>query len=267
MKILIPFLIAVFIHIAFIFAGNTIYKPAEVHFEHGESAIEMKLVASIESPQNSKPLTVENDVIKEEVLPIEQKVEPEPVAVIEEIVEDMESLVQVEEKIKDILKEETPVVENKLVEKDIPEPDIDEVEEEPVVKEEVVEEEKEVVEEVVEEEEERDLEVDTALSTEIVADMLDKGISSPSVTGVRKPRYPLSCRNAGHEGNCVLEAVIDSRGSCVEINIIQTAGCAKLDKAAIKVLKKAKYTPAEQFGLKVNSTKKMVFRFRIEDLD
>lgn len=341
MKILIPFLIAVFIHIAFIFAGNKIYKPAEVYFEPGESAIEMKLVSSIASPQTKTPLIPESEIIKEtvethkpeiteeiveaeepeEIVETEEpettdeivetedleenvvekdpklqpeepeepeepevKTETEPVVLEEEINEEQKSLLKadtdpviVEEEINIeqelILKEDKEPVKETIKEEVVKQQNLEEKPKKPILDNKISKNDKEtkVNKNVLEKkellEEQIEADTDSTPSTEIVADTLDKGISAPKATGVKRPKYPYSCRKKGHEGVSVLEVVIDAQGNCVDIKIVKSAGCIKLDESAKKVLKKAKFIPAEQFGIKVTGSKKMAFRFRIKDLE
>ena len=108
---------------------------------------------------------------------------------------------------------------------------------------------------------------DATQSKEVVGDILTKGITAPTMKGVSKPRYPSSCRKKGHEGVCILEATIDAKGRCTNIVVFQSAGCEKLDKSAIKSLKKAKFSAARSMGINIKSTKKVAFRFKIEDID
>ena len=85
----------------------------------------------------------------------------------------------------------------------------------------------------------------TQNSKEIIADVKVKGVTMGAmVKNVFKPSYPSSCKRLGHEGATVLKVTILSKGKCGSIEIIKSAGCESLDKAAIKALKKAKYIPA-----------------------
>ncbi len=246
MKIVISLIIAITIHLALLFAGNAVYKPPEVYMQPGESAIEMTLVASIESPE-SKKTEIPEEIVEEKPI-VQTETEPEIVDVVEEPEIEPDSLLKAG-------KEVAPKIEKKdtTAQKE-PEP------EQPVIKEEAVKQDNIP-------ETKSDENSNAVPSTEIVADMRDKGITAPSVNGVKKPKYPSSCRKKGHEGVCVLEATIDAKGNCVEVAIVQTAGCSKLDKSAITVLKKAKFSPAEQFGIKIKGSKKMGFKFRIEDVE
>ncbi len=106
----------------------------------------------------------------------------------------------------------------------------------------------------------------TQNSKEIIADVKVKGVTMGAmVKNVFKPSYPSSCKRQGHEGTTVLEVKILSKGKCGSIEIIKSAGCESLDKAAIKALKKAKYIPAKRLGVSFTTTKKLAFNFKLED--
>ena len=68
----------------------------------------------------------------------------------------------------------------------------------------------------------------------MVADLKNKWVVTPTVSGVRKPKYPLTCRRRGHEGVTVVEVIIDEKGECMDIKIVKSAGCSRLDKSAMK---------------------------------
>ncbi len=106
----------------------------------------------------------------------------------------------------------------------------------------------------------------TQNSKEIIADVKVKGVTMGAmVKNVFKPSYPSSCKRQGHEGITVLEVTILSKGKCGSIEIIKSAGCESLDKAAIKALKKAKYIPAKRLGVSFTTAKKLAFNFKLED--
>ena len=106
----------------------------------------------------------------------------------------------------------------------------------------------------------------TQNSKEIIADVKVKGVTMGAmVKNVFKPSYPSSCKRLGHEGATVLKVTILSKGKCGSIEIIKSAGCESLDKAAIKALKKAKYIPAKRLGVLFTTTKKLAFNFKLED--
>ena len=106
----------------------------------------------------------------------------------------------------------------------------------------------------------------TQNSKEIIADVKVKGVTMGAmVKNVFKPSYPSSCKRLGHEGTIVLKVTILSKGKCDSIEIIKSAGCKSLDKAAIKALKKAKYIPAKRLGVPFTTIKKLAFNFKLED--
>ncbi|MBC8548414.1 MAG: TonB family protein [Candidatus Brocadiales bacterium] len=106
----------------------------------------------------------------------------------------------------------------------------------------------------------------TQESKEIIADIKAKGVTKGAMLkNVFKPSYPSSCKRQGHEGTTILEVTILSKGKRGNIEIIQSAGCESLDKAAIKALKKAKYIPAKRLGIPFTTAKKIAFNFKLED--
>ncbi|MGR3178066.1 MAG: energy transducer TonB [Candidatus Anammoxibacter sp.] len=244
MKILIPFLIAIVIHVAFLFAGNSIYKPAEVYFQPGQSAIQMKLVSSIANPESKKLSTVKNEI--DEVIEEPGKL-PEPEKITKpDLIPDQEAIID-----NTLNKTDQQITENRTVDEQKQTAKVSEID----------------LNEIDDQVNEQDTEADSVPSTEIVADLMSKGVTSPTVLGVEKPKYPLGCRRKGHEGVTVLEATIDKNGKCTNIRVTSSAGCEKMDKSAIKTLKRAKFIPAERFGIKIPGIKKIAFKFRIEDID
>lgn len=263
-KILIPFLISISIHITLIFAGNTFYKPSEVFFQPGESAIEMKLVASIANPESKKFLTIDEKV-DEKIVDLEEAkkvteepdiaTETEPITIVDDSVKEVESILKDGEENNTTLLQDVSILEPITNKNEFNE--IKREKAKKMFKEENPSETEDLIEE------QGEAESNSIHSSEIVADMLDKGIIGSTVKGIIKPKYPISCRKNGHEGTCVLKAIIDSQGNCIDIKIIQRAGCAKLDESAIKALTNAQFVPAEQFGVKIDGSKKIAFKFKI----
>lgn len=103
-------------------------------------------------------------------------------------------------------------------------------------------------------------------SKEVTADVKVKGIVEGAViNNVFKPFYPSNCKRLGHEGTTVLEVKILSNGKCGDIDVIRSAGCKSLDKAARQALKKADFIPAKRLGVSFTTTKKIAFNFKLED--
>ncbi|ODS32392.1 MAG: Gram-negative bacterial tonB protein, partial [Candidatus Scalindua rubra] len=61
----------------------------------------------------------------------------------------------------------------------------------------------------------RQTDISTVNSKEIIADVREKGVTtSVIIKNIFKPLYPLSCQRRGHEGTTVLEVTILSNGTC-----------------------------------------------------
>lgn len=268
MKLLIPFLIAIFIHLIFFLSWNAIYKPANIYFKHGESAIQMMLVASIDSPEMEKGSTLKEDSkegIVETVYEAKnqldtyeeiESIQPEAEIKDEKLVNDIVSDKGFTDNENDVSKNSSLFTnESDAAKKQIAEG---------MIQPEKSEEEIDSSGLSVEHEDSKEA---TMPSREEIADLLEKGIREAVISGIEKPEYPLSCRKNGHEGTVILEVTIDKNGSCIGINLVQSAGCSSLDKSARKSLKNARFNPAERFGIKISSTKKIAFRFKIKEID
>ncbi|MBC8553300.1 MAG: energy transducer TonB [Candidatus Brocadiales bacterium] len=232
-NIIIAGLIALSLHAALILISPNVTSEPEVIFRKGESSLKMYLVPSVASTASTKSI----DNIKEEVHKIEEKKidNPEPVTKPE------------------ILKIEQVKVEEKVVQE----------KQETTYSAEYFKTQKEVNSKQPEIQKNNTAAQD---SKEITADIKTKGVTMGAlVKNVFKPSYPSSCKRQGHEGTTVLAVTILSKGKCGSIEIIQSAGCESLDKAAIMALKKAKYIPAKRLGVPFTTIKKIAFNFKLED--
>lgn len=262
MKIPVSFLIAVVVHVVFLFAGNAIYKPAEVYFQHGESAIQIKLISSIQSHERKETSaakrTMEDDIAEEAVKLQNPDSPSEPLkndsAIKSVLMPDQESVIDSAMNETYQSKDESKTSDRQTSSDKSAKQNTNIVKENDQYK-------------IARQVKDGDAESDSAPSTEIIADLMEKGITALAVTGVEKPEYPLSCRRKGHEGVAILESTIDKDGKCIDINVVKTAGCSELDESAMNALKKARYTPAKSFGVNIRSTKRIAFRFTIKDID
>jgi protein TonB len=92
------------------------------------------------------------------------------------------------------------------------------------------------------------------------------GISSPAVIAeLAKPEYPRYSRIRGEEGTVVLEVEITADGKPATVTVIRSSGHPRLDDAAHKAFEKAVFVPAREHGEAVASTKRIAFRFAIEE--
>ena len=77
------------------------------------------------------------------------------------------------------------------------------------------------------------------------------------------PFYPQFSRRRGEEGVVMLALKISANGKVTNIYIEQSSGHKRLDKAAIKAVNKARFTPATRFGKPCESTLVQTFTFRL----
>jgi len=224
--------IALSLHAAVVMMMPEVTSEPKVIFRKGESILKMNLVPSVASTASIKSINTQKNVQKVE----EKKIDnPQPVKK-PQIIE--KGQIKVEEKIVQETKEITYSAEYFKTQNEIKtkQPQI------------------------------QKNNTATQDSKEIIADVKVKGVTMGAmVKNVFKPSYPSSCKRLGHEGATVLKVTILSKGKCGSIEIIKSAGCESLDKAAIKALKKAKYIPAKRLGIPFTTTKKLAFNFKLED--
>jgi len=224
--------IALSLHAAVVMMMPEVTSEPKVIFRKGESSLKMNLVPSVASTASIKSINTQKNIQKVE----EKKIDnPQPVKK-PQIIE--KGQIKVEEKIVQETKEITYSAEYFKTQNEIKtkQPQI------------------------------QKNNTATQDSKEIIADVKVKGVTMGAmVKNVFKPSYPSSCKRLGHEGATVLKVTILSKGKCGSIEIIKSAGCESLDKAAIKALKKAKYIPAKRLGIPFTTTKKLAFNFKLED--
>jgi protein TonB len=231
-NLIIAGLIALVLHIALVMAPNITSEP-EVIFKKGESSLKMYLVPSVASTAAKKSI---NDK-QEDVHKVEEKKIDNPQPIIKPETSD-EKQVKVENKVMQQEREITYSTEYFKTRKEV------NSKQSQIQKNNTA----------------------TLDSKEIIADIKVKGVvDGAMIKNVFKPFYPSSCKRQGHEGITVLEVTILSKGKCGNIEIIESAGCGSLDKAARKALKKAKFIPARRLGVPFTTTKKIAFNFKLED--
>lgn len=257
-NLIIAGLIAISLHAAVILVSLNITSEPEVIFRKGESSLKMNLVPSIASTASTKST---NDTQKNIQNVNEKKMEkPTPLQKAENEIQKVTRKVE----------EQTIEIPKPVKRPEIPKKEQVRIEDRTEQKKqgitystEYFESQKEINNKQSQIQKNN---TDTHDSREIIADIKTKGVIVGAVVkNVFKPSYPLSCRRRGHEGITVLEVTILSKGKCGNIEIVKSAGCELLDKAAIKALKKAEYIPAKRLGVPFTSTKKIAFNFKLED--
>ncbi|MEO0070948.1 MAG: TonB family protein [candidate division WOR-3 bacterium] len=86
----------------------------------------------------------------------------------------------------------------------------------------------------------------------------------PTPVNIPKPVYPDLARNAGIEGQCVVEGLVDVDGSVIEVKIVKSSGNQSLDAAAVEAAYKAKFTPAKQRDKAVRVWVSIPYRFTLQ---
>ena len=260
--LIIAGLIAFSLHAAVVMLSPNVISGPEVIFRKGESSLKMNLVPSVASTASTKS----TDNIQEDSHKLEEKKidNPKPVEKQEKqkaisdpstkpVIDKQEDIRKVEDKIIETPDEKQVKVENKVVQQ----------EREITYSAEYFKPQKEVNSKQPQIQNNNTATLD---SKEIIADVKVKGVVEGAIIkNVYKPSYPSSCKRKGHEGTTVLKVAILSKGKRGNIEIIQSAGCKSLDKAAIKALKKAKFIPAKRLGVNFTTTKKIAFNFKLED--
>lgn len=78
--------------------------------------------------------------------------------------------------------------------------------------------------------------------------------------------YPEEAKKAGVEGKVVIQALIDENGDVIKTSILKSLGSG-CDEAALKAIKKTKFTPGMNKGKKVKAEVKIPISFKLNDCD
>ena len=98
--------------------------------------------------------------------------------------------------------------------------------------------------------------------------------SPPATPGLREgvrllgklsPHYPKRCQRTGHEGRVSLKVNVDTSGNVISVRVINSAGCEKLDQAAIEAVREAMFQPARIGTKPIPSTIILPVVFRLTD--
>jgi TonB family protein len=93
-----------------------------------------------------------------------------------------------------------------------------------------------------------------------------EGKTTPvKVLGLSKPKYPRYSRLYGEEGTVLISVEVFADGKPGAIEVVSSSGYKRLDKAALAVLKKARFVPAKKNGRAVDSKKYIEFKFDLEN--
>ncbi len=97
------------------------------------------------------------------------------------------------------------------------------------------------------------------------------GVRTPTLPGDARPVYPSACRGGRHrpggcEGAGRYAIEVDATGRVLSAKTAESAGCARLDEAAVRfLLRRAHFRPAAIDGVPVPWEGKIVIRFNITE--
>lgn len=86
----------------------------------------------------------------------------------------------------------------------------------------------------------------------------------PTPVNVPTPVYPDLARNAGIEGQAVVQALVDTDGSVVDAKILKSSGNTSLDNEAVQAAMRATFTPAKQRDQAVRVWVSIPYRFTLQ---
>ncbi len=86
----------------------------------------------------------------------------------------------------------------------------------------------------------------------------------PSPRKAIRPDYPKESRQAGEEGDVVLEIRVTAKGRVDAVQVIASSGFPRLDEAAIRAAQSARFTPAQSDGRAVASTARLTLTFKLK---
>jgi TonB family protein len=81
-----------------------------------------------------------------------------------------------------------------------------------------------------------------------------------------KPEYPAPARRDGKEGRVLLRVLVDEQGKSKSIEVDNSSGSDALDRAAVAVIKRWRFSPARYGNKSVESWVKIPIDFRLTDV-
>lgn len=96
--------------------------------------------------------------------------------------------------------------------------------------------------------------------------MNDAGAATdtPIADSMPTPVYPRASIRQKEQGTVVLQARVTTEGQAVDIRVIESPGFSRLEKAAIRAMEKAHFTPAQRNGIAIEATVTKAFHFKLK---
>jgi protein TonB len=89
-------------------------------------------------------------------------------------------------------------------------------------------------------------------------------IHDPEPLEAIQPRYPLTARQRGEEGEVLCRVTVDETGAVVEVNLVRSSGTRALDNAAMRSVGRTPFAPATVGGKPVADSIVVSVSFRLE---
>lgn len=80
-----------------------------------------------------------------------------------------------------------------------------------------------------------------------------------------QPEYPLEAARAREQGTVLIEAQVDALGNVSDVGIARRSGSRTLDRAAMREVRRWKFTPAMEGGKTVASSIQVPVDYRLEE--
>lgn len=106
---------------------------------------------------------------------------------------------------------------------------------------------------------------DPAALGKILPDALEKGLVEARILELPEPAYPALSRKRGEEGKVIIKVEISAEGKVLKARVARSSSYSRLDRAALKAIESAAFTPATKYGTPVESVKKIAYRFELEN--
>lgn len=79
-----------------------------------------------------------------------------------------------------------------------------------------------------------------------------------------RPEYPEGAKQRGEQGEVTLEIVVDASGNVGKVDVVVSSGFSELDSAAVKAVRKARFSPAKSDGKVVQSMARLKLVFKLK---
>ena len=98
----------------------------------------------------------------------------------------------------------------------------------------------------------------------LARDALGHDLVEAQILFLPEPKYPVLSRKRGEEGRVIIQLEISAEGKVLKARVTSSSSYPRLDGAALKAIQGAAFTPATEYGVPVESTTTLAYRFELE---